>query len=556
MTAPPDAALDEDTLVGRVVEGRFHVLERLAAGGMGVVYKAEQQPLGRLVALKILELQTGLVDESFSQRFFLEASAAAKLGHPNTIVVHDYGKTSDGLYFIAMEYLDGGTLSHRLKSEGPLSPPDAIHVALQVASSLRDAHAQGLVHRDLKPGNVMFAPRGGDPLFIKVLDFGLVKMVGEGQNLNLTQSGVMMGSPRYMSPEQVKSQPVDARTDIYSFGAVFFHALTGRPPFSAGSAFEAMNHHVYTAAPSFREAWPQCPAGPQLEAVTRRCLEKDPARRFQTMDEVMNALRACANEAGASASVGSYLGVGSTSSADAPAPSAVTPAPVHSPAPVARPTSQKTLMYQPTPSFPAPEPQAAAPVAAPAPASKGSGLKLALGALVLLLSGAAAGVSAWLLIPSGDDPPEVAEPAPDPTPEPVAEEPPPEPSPEPSPEPAERAVEPRPLTLRTDPSGATVRRDGAELGDTPIPLVIGPGERWTVEISYEGYQTRSVTLLGGQPELTVHLQPVEEPPATGRRRRQPVPEPQVRPLAPAPRPQGGPVRPDPRAPELDNPWAH
>src|SRR5690606_38251649 len=173
-----------------------------AAGGMGVVFKAEQIPLGRVVALKVLESkQSPTVDESFGRRFFLEASAAAKLAHPNTIVVHDYGKTDEGLYFIAMEYLDGGCLGARLKEQGPLTPAQAIHVGLQVAGSLADAHGQGLVHRDLKPGNVMFAPRGGDPYFVKVLDFGLVKVLGQGEdeNLALTRSGVMMGSPRYMA---------------------------------------------------------------------------------------------------------------------------------------------------------------------------------------------------------------------------------------------------------------------------------------------------------------------------------------------------------------------
>ena len=230
-----------DPLLGKVVQGRFEVEERLAAGGMGVVYRALQLPLGRPVALKILEITTGPAnDPTFQQRFFLEASAASKLAHPNTIVVHDYGRTDEGQYFIAMEYLDGGTLGEHLEKRGPLSPPEAVHVAMQIASSLSAAHQQGLVHRDLKPGNVMFAPRDGDPLFVKVLDFGLVKVVGEGaENLGLTQSDVMMGSPRYMAPEQVRAQPTDARTDIYSLGAVLYHVITGVPPFSAGSAFEA-----------------------------------------------------------------------------------------------------------------------------------------------------------------------------------------------------------------------------------------------------------------------------------------------------------------------------
>ncbi|MCA9573516.1 MAG: serine/threonine protein kinase, partial [Myxococcales bacterium] len=207
------------------------------------------------------------------------------------IVVHDYGSTSDGMCFIAMEYLGGGTLSARLKTSGPLVPAAAIHVSMQIASSLHGAHEQGLVHRDLKPGNVMFAPRGGDPLFVKVLDFGLVKVLDQGKDaLQLTQSGVMMGSPRYMAPEQVKAQPTDARTDIYSFGAVLYHMLTGAPPFHAGSAFEAMQHHVYSQPPPMRATWPGCTAGPMLEALVMRCLAKEPGHRPQGMDEVMNAL--------------------------------------------------------------------------------------------------------------------------------------------------------------------------------------------------------------------------------------------------------------------------
>ena len=283
---------DEDAFVGQTVDGRFHVLERIAAGGMGVVYKAEQIPLGRAIALKILE-PSKVEDGTFARRFFLEASAAARLAHPNTIVVHDYGRSDDGVFYIAMEYLEGETLQDHLGRGGPMAPPDAVHVALQVASSLRDAHGQGLVHRDLKPGNVMFVPRGGDPLFVKVLDFGLVKVVSgdEKADLGLTRSGVMMGSPHYMAPEQVKAASVDARTDVYSFGAMMHHVLTGVPPFPADTPFEAMTAHVYGQIPRVRDSWPACPAPPDLEELVFRCLQKDPADRPQTMDDLMVVLQ-------------------------------------------------------------------------------------------------------------------------------------------------------------------------------------------------------------------------------------------------------------------------
>jgi serine/threonine-protein kinase len=575
----------EDPFVGRVIEGRFEVKRRLAAGGMGVVYEAIQQPLGRVVAFKILENKGSAQDENFSKRFFLEASAAARLAHPNTIVVHDYGKSGDGLFFIAMEYLDGGTLGDRLRKQGPLTPSEAIHVGLQIVSSLRDAHAQGLVHRDLKPGNVMFAPRGGDPSFVKVLDFGLVKMVNEGQDLALTQSGVMMGSPRYMAPEQVKAQQIDARTDIYSFGAVLYHMLTGAPPFHAGSAFEAMNHHVYTPPPPLRATWPGCTAGAHLEAVVMRCLEKEPASRFQGMDEIIVALKGCEAEAGSVESgAGSYISAsysalqarppitapGATGSAPS-LPGSPFAAPPAAPASGSQPSISESGMRASSPyadqpaanraktmRFDAPPSLAPPPVEAP-PASGGA-LKIVVAGLVLVVAAVAA-ASAALLIPMGDETEHPVD-----TPAPVAETPvdpvePPVVAPPVAPPVVQPPVAQPPvivtqqLMLRTDPPSARVRRDGFDLGDTPLPLMIPAGERWTLEISLQGYETRTVTVLGGQPELLLHLTPVApERPIARPRNPIPVPQPEVRPLGPAPTPR--PRNPAVYAPDLDDPWAH
>ncbi|MBX3276317.1 MAG: serine/threonine protein kinase [Sandaracinaceae bacterium] len=589
MSAPVPAEVEEvDPLVGRVVEGRFQVVRKIAAGGMGVVYEATQVPLGRRVALKVLEVtKTPATDASFKERFFLEASAAARLAHPNTIVVHDYGSTADGLCFIAMEYLDGGTLSSRLKASGPLAPQEAIHVGLQIASSLREAHQQGLVHRDLKPGNVMFAPRGGDPLFVKVLDFGLVKVLDQGKDaLQLTQSGVMMGSPRYMAPEQVKAQSTDARTDIYSFGAVLYHALTGAPPFHAGSAFEAMQHHVYTPAPPLRQAWPSCPAGPMLEAVVARCLAKEPSARFQSMDELMNALRDAAAEAGGGLSgVGSYLGRPTSASGSGPdsgpyAPPAFGESPSSPSNPGSGPIAQSGIVARTdatgtgrvkTVRFDAPAEPPVAPsvVAAPSRGGGGVGLVVAGAALALLCAGALV-AAIVILLPAADgaSPAHAAGPPPEPAPAIPAPAPTPAPAPAPTqatqaPAPARPVVTDAPaLHLETDPTGATVRRDGSDLGDTPLDLRIPRGERWTIEISREGYLTRQVTLQGGQPRLTVHLEPVAEeaPEARPTVRRPtappaPVPLPQVRPFAPIqPAPTPPPRRTGP-TPDLDDPWA-
>ncbi len=587
MTAPEPAF--DDPLIGRVVQGRFLVLARLAAGGMGVVYKAEQQPLGRVIALKILESkQNASVDASFSRRFFLEASAAAKLAHPNTIVVHDYGKTEGGLYFIAMEHLDGGSLGDRLKKHGPLTPAQAIHVGMQVASSLADAHAQGLVHRDLKPGNVMFAPRAGDPFFVKVLDFGLVKVLGsEDENVALTQSGVMMGSPRYMAPEQVKAQPVDHRADIYAFGAMLYHMVAGAPPFAAGSAFEAMHAHVNTPPPPLRATWPHCPAGPRLEAVIMRCLAKDPAQRFLSMNELMSALHACQSEAGALGAgasgwtpLASSQALSLVSSSAHPLSSSSSgsdSSPSISRSGVAPSGSHKTMRFEsaegPAPAAP-PAASAAAPVA---PAKSGGALKILAGlaALVVVVAGAVA--AAWTLSVMRDgaaappiaevhapSAPAVAPPAAEPAPAPPPEAPPREtealadppaadpPAADPPAADPPAAQPPPPLLLQTEPSGATVRRDGLDLGDTPVPLLIPRGERWTIEVSKDGYEPRTVTVVGGQPALTLHLER-----ARGPARPRPFTQPQPRPLVPTPQPLGpGPSsRPRRDTPELDDPWA-
>ena len=200
-TSPRDGVQDE--LLGRVIDGRFRIVGRIARGGMGKVYRARQEPLGREIALKILDPRQTSHTEDFDRRFFLEAEASAKLRHPNTVTIFDYGQTDDGIYFIAMELLEGRPLHHRLR-EGPIAPPEAIAIAEQVCRSLREAHGLGLVHRDLKPANVFLENlKEEEHPHVKVLDFGLVKDLAEAEDM--TQTGLFMGSPKYMSPEQATS---------------------------------------------------------------------------------------------------------------------------------------------------------------------------------------------------------------------------------------------------------------------------------------------------------------------------------------------------------------
>jgi serine/threonine-protein kinase len=293
-----------DPLLGKVLNERFKVLEALGAGGMGRVYKAIQTPLDRPVALKVLNPQYGQdKDPGFQRRFFLEASVTAKLRHPNTVTVIDYGKTDDGIYYIAMEYLEGQTLSQLLTQMGPLPWPRALTIGQQIARSLREAHKIGLIHRDLKPANVMVLNQEEDHDVVKVLDFGLVKsFLPDGQfpaDMSLTQAGVILGSPQYMAPEQARNI-ADPRSDVYSLGVVLYQMLVGRPPFLAEQSIDIIVKHLNEPPPAFSAVWPNHTIPPEVEALVMKCLAKRPADRFNSMDEVLDSMRRASANAGIS----------------------------------------------------------------------------------------------------------------------------------------------------------------------------------------------------------------------------------------------------------------
>lgn len=292
-----------DPLLGRVIDGRFTLLQRIGRGGMGLVYRAQQAPLERAVALKIL-VGSGDPDREaeFQRRFFREAATAAKLRHPNTITIFDYGSdVVDGqrYFFITMELLEGITLSRAL-AQGPLSPVRAVNIALQVCRALREAHRAGVVHRDLKPGNVMLIRQDdaddSERDFVKVLDFGLAKTFhGAGQSeRGLTRAGTFLGSPRYVAPEQIEGRAVDQRTDIYSFGCVLYRMLTGRVPFDGETPIEIMMRHLDT-----EPAPVDVPGVPlRLAQLVTDCLAKRPDQRPVAMDVVIARLKVVRAELG------------------------------------------------------------------------------------------------------------------------------------------------------------------------------------------------------------------------------------------------------------------
>jgi serine/threonine-protein kinase len=233
MVQPSSAANPHtDPLLGATINDRFKVLSLIAKGGMGRVYRAEQSPLGRIVALKVLHPNySGEEDPEFSRRFTLEASVVSRLKHPNTVTVYDYGETAAGVLFMAMELLEGRTLHRLIREEGALDPARATHIALQIARSLREAHGQGVIHRDLKPANVFLIHHDDDIDFVKVLDFGLVKNLDEAEGESLTKTGLFMGSPKYMAPEQIRGDRCTPATDVYALGVMLFEMLAGKVPF-------------------------------------------------------------------------------------------------------------------------------------------------------------------------------------------------------------------------------------------------------------------------------------------------------------------------------------
>ncbi len=247
---------------------------------MADVYLAEQVSLGRHVAIKVLRPEA-LRNPAAVSRFEQEARAAASLVHGHIVQIHEVA-CIDGVHFLAEEYVAGPSLRTWLEARGPIDPRQALAVLSQVGSALVRASQQGIVHRDIKPENLLVTPAGD----VKVADFGLVRVAGE--DLELTQDGMTLGTPLYMSPEQGEGRPVDARSDLYSLGATVYHLLAGRPPFSGSSAIAVVLSHIKDSPPPLAAKRPDLPAG--LCAIVERLLEKDPDNRFASPQELLQAV--------------------------------------------------------------------------------------------------------------------------------------------------------------------------------------------------------------------------------------------------------------------------
>jgi tRNA A-37 threonylcarbamoyl transferase component Bud32 len=275
--------------VGATV-GNYQVLQKIGSGAMGNVFLAHHPVIGKRVALKVIHPELASNEEMIA-RFFNEARAVTQIGHENIVDVQDFGQTPDGDSFIVMELLEGFSLGDKLKAEGALSIPRATHIALQLADGLAAAHARGIIHRDLKPDNIFLIPRGGDPDFVKILDFGLAKLSGPSQAMShQTKTGSLLGTPHYMAPEQAENvKKVDHRADVYSLGCIVFQMLTARVPFPGEGFGEVLVRHVREPPPLPSRLNPAVP--PALEKIVLHALAKKPEFRFAGMEEFRAALR-------------------------------------------------------------------------------------------------------------------------------------------------------------------------------------------------------------------------------------------------------------------------
>jgi serine/threonine-protein kinase len=286
-----------DDYIGKTVAGRYRVEAMLGEGGMGKVYKANQVALDKPIVLKVLR-QALLSDERTVARFQREAKAASRLNHPNSIGVIDFGQAEDGALYMAMEFVNGKDLHHILSREWPIPEARIIRIVSQVLSALSDAHKAGVIHRDLKPENIMVEQRRGEPDFVKVLDFGIAKIMdGSGEEgPALTRAGFVCGTPEYMSPEQARGAQLDPRSDLYAVGVILYQLTSGMLPFDSDSAVGFATKHLTEIPVTPTKRRPEARITPAMERLIMKALSKDPGERPQTAESFRAELLAIDKE--------------------------------------------------------------------------------------------------------------------------------------------------------------------------------------------------------------------------------------------------------------------
>ncbi len=385
----------KDELIGRTIEGRYHVEGLIGLGGMGSVYRVTRVLIGDEVAMKILHTER-VMDPHAAERFRREAQAAAKLKHPNAVSIYDFGVTSDGLQFLVMELLEGQSLRQIIKQQGPLAPEVVAEITTQVCAALAEAHRQHIVHRDIKPDNIIIHPTSMG-LRVKVLDFGIAKL-RDDMATHLTKTGNIMGTPHYMSPEQCLGEEIDSRSDIYSMGIVLYEMLCGRVPFNSPISTAVVIQHVNQPPPPLRSI--NSSISPQVEAVVLQALQKQPEARPADAGLLARQLSAAVHSTSAATPQDPPRAQGSGSLQPAtPITQEVTQSRVDTPTPNLAPAT--VHLPRAHASGPTPAVRSTAPSGSLVVAKPNRKLLFAVGAAVVgfLLMGIIVGLIAWSLWP-------------------------------------------------------------------------------------------------------------------------------------------------------------
>ena len=307
MTVGESPPLGTDPLISQLVADRYRVIRKLGEGGMGAVYLAEHVVIEKKLVLKVLAPDLARRSDLVA-RFLQEARSASRIGHENVIDISDFGQSAEGYVYIAMEYLEGKDLGQVVRAEGALAWKRVRDILIQICRALRAAHDKGIVHRDMKPENIFLIQREGRPEFVKILDFGIAKIMGLDPNgPRLTRTGMIFGTPEYMAPEQAEGKEADHRVDVYAVGCIAYHLMTGHTPFVAENFMAMLTKHLMEdpVPPSVRR--PDLEITPEMDAVVLKALEKDRDRRYQNMAEFLEAVSACRgpdNESGSRSAAG------------------------------------------------------------------------------------------------------------------------------------------------------------------------------------------------------------------------------------------------------------
>lgn len=476
MAKDPFDSVNAQDLIGKTLDGRYRIDSVLGQGGMGMVFRGVQTSMQRPVALKTLHPQLAMAP-SFFERFRREAEIASRLHHPNIITIFDFGQTADGMCYYVMELLEGESLRQRVKQHGPMTLREAAAVIEQTALGVGHAHKQNVIHRDIKPHNVMLTQVDGNE-YVKVLDFGLVKALESEDEEHLTSTGQVLGTPQYMPPEQAGGEVVDQRSDLYSLAGVLYYCLTGHSPYGANSVRKALTASLSGNVPAVATYRQGAPVPEAIDRFLTKGLKPEKEDRFQSADDFIKALLAATSgvpdavlDAAPTFTPDTSKESGSGSSSASRKGSQSKSRPVsRSVSAVSKPIPKSSSKVELSPSIAGSAPK-------PAPKSGGMGLLVGFAAVLVLGIG---GAVAWKVNSTERAPPPVK-------PSLAVTTPPTGPAAAKGPDTPTASAKVT-LTLKTKPAGAEVIEDGVVIGKTPLTTGFDQGTTRTLTFRLADYR--------------------------------------------------------------------